>query len=96
VVPSLWFEGPPSVILEAFAHGRPVVATAVGAQAAAVPATTGWLAEPDPAALGTALGRARRCDVRRAGAARAEYLGRYTAVRARDALLGHYRACLPR
>lgn len=56
VVPST-SEGLPNVILEAFAFGRPVVATAVGAiSEVVVDGQTGWLVPAhDPSALASAL-----------------------------------------
>jgi glycosyltransferase involved in cell wall biosynthesis len=55
VVPSLWFEGFPLSVVESFARGRPVVATAVGHLRDLVTAEVGWSAEPTPAALAEAL-----------------------------------------
>jgi glycosyltransferase involved in cell wall biosynthesis len=55
-LPSL-SEGLPNIVLEAFAAGRPVVASAVGGVPELVlPGETGWLVPPrDPAALADAL-----------------------------------------
>ncbi|MCF4127577.1 glycosyltransferase family 4 protein [Methylobacterium sp. SyP6R] len=59
VVPSLWYEGLPMVVAEAFAAGTPVVASRIGALAGLVDdGATGLLAEPgDAADLARALGR---------------------------------------
>ncbi|PIK74093.1 glycosyl transferase family 1 [Methylobacterium frigidaeris] len=59
VVPSLWYEGLPMVVAEAYATGTPVVASRIGALAGLVAdGVTGLLAEPgDAADLAGALGR---------------------------------------
>jgi len=50
VVPSLWYEGLPSVIAEAFAVGTPVVASRIGALASLVAdRDTGLLVAPGDA-----------------------------------------------
>ncbi len=46
VVPSRWYENCPYSVLEAFAHGKPVIATNIGGLPELVqPNTTGWLFE---------------------------------------------------
>ena len=51
VLPSLWFEGLPIVVLEAFATGTPVIASRLGSLAELIDeGVTGLLAEPDNAA----------------------------------------------
>jgi len=59
---SSW-EGFPNVVLEALAHGRPVISTDVGdASAMVVPGRTGWLVPPeDPEALAGALDELAAC-----------------------------------
>ncbi|MDP3713060.1 MAG: glycosyltransferase [Mycobacteriales bacterium] len=55
IVPSRWFEGFPRVIVEAFALGTPVLASALGSLAAVVTPEVGWLAPPDTPSLAAAL-----------------------------------------
>ena len=60
VLPSRW-DGLPLTVLEAFASGRPVVASRVPGLAEVVPTPVGALVPPDdPAALGDALARRLR------------------------------------
>lgn len=46
IVPSVFFEGLPTVILEAFAAGRPVVAAKIRSLEALVTPEVGWQASP--------------------------------------------------
>lgn len=73
VVPSICYEGLPTVIPEAFAAGTPVVASAIGAMPELISeGVTGFLAAPgNPIALAEALGRvlADPAGARRMGAA---------------------------
>ena len=57
VVPSVWYENQPMVVLEAFALGRPVIGTDLGGTPELVdPGRTGWLVPPgDAAALSAAV-----------------------------------------
>ena len=55
VVPSTWTEAFPMVILEAFARGRPVLATDLGGLPSIVTEDVGWTVSPHPDALDAAL-----------------------------------------
>jgi glycosyltransferase involved in cell wall biosynthesis len=55
VAPSLWFEGFPRVVVEAFSHGTPVVATRIGSLAEVVDEAVGWSVEPTASELAAAL-----------------------------------------
>ncbi len=95
VFPSLWYEGLPMAILEAFACGLPVIASRLGAMAEVIEdGRTGLLFRPGDAGDLAAtiawaathpaeLGRMRR-------EARAEFEGRYTAALNYQALIEIY------
>jgi glycosyltransferase involved in cell wall biosynthesis len=76
VVPSVWDEPFGRTVIEAYAHGRPVIATRTGALPELVDHHTGWLVPPETAALRSALelalGDARELE-RRGQAARLRY-----------------------
>jgi glycosyltransferase involved in cell wall biosynthesis len=93
IVSSIWFEALPTVILEAYSCGRPVVATKCGALETLVPTDVGWLAPPDPASLADALTRSHNDPAAEAmgGRARDLYLARYAPEAGLDALLAAYR-----
>jgi glycosyltransferase involved in cell wall biosynthesis len=55
VVPSIWPEALPLIVLEAFANARPVIATNVGGLPAVVTPDVGWVVEPTVDALADAL-----------------------------------------
>jgi len=97
VLPSRW-EGMPYVVLEAFAAGKPVVATPVAGARALVTADCGWLADSiDAEALSSALarcleaGETGRAD--RGAAARARVREHYGVDRMVDRYLELYRSC---
>lgn len=69
VVPSTAPEALPLVVLEALAHGRPVLATEVGGLPGVVGPDVGWLAAPSVAALADRLRTAARDDLADKGAA---------------------------
>ena len=101
VFPSIWYETFGLSIVESFAAGRPVVASAIGALEELVEeGRTGWLFPPgDPAALAACVERAWSDPARSAElgrAARAEYEARYTAERAYQGLLSVYQAARDR
>jgi glycosyltransferase involved in cell wall biosynthesis len=89
-VPSRAPEALPTIVIEAFSHARPVVATPVGAIPEMVDRSVGGIAEPDPVAFAAAL-RATLVDAEARGrAARECYLDRYTVERSVDGLLSVY------
>jgi glycosyltransferase involved in cell wall biosynthesis len=90
VVPSRAPEALPTVVVEAFAHGRAVVAGRAGAMPAMVDERVGALAEPVPEALAKALRESLLDAVDRGAAARGRYLEEYTQDRAVDRLLEIY------
>lgn len=99
VMPSLWYEGLPVTLIEAFATGLPVVASSVGALRSLVESgRTGVLVEPgNPSELARAVSElihdpARLAEMR--AAARAEYERAYTAERNYKRLLDIYGAAL--
>ena len=99
VVPSLWYEGLPMVVAEAFAAGTPVIASRIGALAGLVEdGVTGLLVTPgDPADLARAIERlaSRPDEARRMGeAARAAYLRDWTEEATTAALIDLYRRAL--
>lgn len=55
VMPSLWWEGYPRVICEAFAHGRPVVTSRVVGLASLVGTGLGWTHSAEPSDLAATL-----------------------------------------
>jgi glycosyltransferase involved in cell wall biosynthesis len=81
ILPSLWYEGMPLVVLEAFAAGRPVIASQLGAAAEMVDDSNG-LSFPagDAAALRTQVAWLVEHDAeaeQMAAAARTTYLANY-------------------
>lgn len=99
VLASDW-EGFPNAVLEALAHGKPVVATDVGDVRALVkPGVSGWIVQPkDPAALASALGefltlsRERRAEMGRAGSS--FVLDEYSVARLVERTMAVYRTVL--
>ncbi len=95
VMPSIWFEGFPVTVAEAFAAGTPVIASRIGALAEIVEdGRTGWLVNPgDPAELAAAIDRALSDPIEaaaRGAAARQTYRARYTAEAALASLEAIY------
>lgn len=97
VMPSVWFEGFPLVVLEAFASGTPLVASRIGSLAEIVEdGVTGLLVDPDdPAALSERMrwALAHPDEMRAMGArARQVYEDRYRGPAHLAMLLDAYRA----
>lgn len=89
VVPSVVYEGFPRVVVEAFARGRPVVATDVGPLPGIVTPDRGWVSPPAAGALRAVLESVTADPVRGANA-RAHYLAELTPERAMRTLLDVY------
>jgi glycosyltransferase involved in cell wall biosynthesis len=98
VVPSLWYEGFPTVVAEAFAHGRPVIALDNPNMRSVVDGG-GWLAAPNPDRLAATLRRVlgRPQDIRRvAAAARHRYEQEMTPEVSYELLMSAYTAAVRR
>jgi glycosyltransferase involved in cell wall biosynthesis len=91
VVPSVWHDVQPTVILESLAAGRPVLGTAMGGIPYAV-GDGGWTVPATVDALAAALPRARADAGARAGAARARYESTFHPGVVTDQLIAIYRS----
>lgn len=95
VIPSLCFEAFSLAAIEAFARGRPVVATNTGALTDLVTPLVGWTCQnSDPAELAATISRAlsdRHALERRGSAARSLYEASYTPQSSAQALLNVYK-----
>lgn len=99
VFPSVWYEGFPLTIVEAFACGLPVIASRIGGIPEIVEdGRTGWLVEPgNPDAWARAIKEAwddpEEC-ARRGREARAEYLAKYTPEKNYEQLMAIYESVI--
>jgi glycosyltransferase involved in cell wall biosynthesis len=92
VVPSIWYEGAPRIITEAWAHARPIVATSIGALASIVGPSTGWTGPTDAEAFSHTLAQVTPDGAERKGlAARGEYVRTSTPSAVLEALVTVYR-----
>lgn len=96
VIPSVWFEALPTVVLEAYASGRPIVAARFGALEGLVPPEAGWLAPPNLHGLSETLHRSRHDPGAAAmgESARRLYLANYAPEAGLAALLAAYEEVL--
>jgi glycosyltransferase involved in cell wall biosynthesis len=58
-IPSIWYEGLPTIFVQAISHARPVLVTTVGSLARVVSRDNAWIVEPDVASIAAALADAR-------------------------------------
>jgi glycosyltransferase involved in cell wall biosynthesis len=91
VVPPLWHDVLPTVVIEALAAGRPVLGTALGGVPYLV-GDAGWVVEPTAAGLAGALPVARAGAAGRAPAARARFRSTFHPEVVTGQLLDVYRA----
>ena len=92
IVPSTWAEGFGRVAVESFSHGRPVIATRMGALATIVDDTVGWTCDTAPRSLADTIVSASAESTHAKGvAARERYLKRYTPAAVLDHLVNTYR-----
>ncbi len=96
IVSPIGFEALPTVVLEAYACGRPIVATKVGPLSSLVPSDAGWLASADPESLAGALRQSCRDPKAATMATRARelYLARYSPDAVLDTLVSAYRSVI--
>jgi len=95
IAPSLWYEGFPLTIVEAFSHGRPVVVTNVGSAGSVVDNTTGWVIRPTMGDLVSVIDRWDENDAAARGQnARRRYLAEFTPEVAQNKLIDTYKAVL--
>jgi glycosyltransferase involved in cell wall biosynthesis len=90
LVPSVWYEAMPMVVVEAFSRGRPVLGTGHGALADLIDPTVGWLCDPTVASLGAALRRAAATPLPDPAAPRRRYEEQYRGDEAAGWLLDQY------
>jgi glycosyltransferase involved in cell wall biosynthesis len=96
VFPSIWFEGFPMAIVEAFSRGTPVIASRLGSMAEIVQAgKNGWLIEPgNPDQLADAIGHVFGDDpisaARLRASTRTDFEEHYTAERNYERLMLTY------
>jgi glycosyltransferase involved in cell wall biosynthesis len=93
-IPSIWYEGLPTIFVQALARGRPVVTTSVGSLGRAVDTAVGWVAEPAVEPLAAALQEARGADDMRGRRARALYEREYSETVGLERLRAIYDECL--
>jgi glycosyltransferase involved in cell wall biosynthesis len=96
VVPSRWPEGVPRVLIEAFSHGRPVIASDVGSLAEVVTRDVGWTCNPAPINIAETLREAFAAPkelAAKGAAARRRYVGYHSPEQATRSLLEAY-SCL--
>lgn len=99
VIPSLWYEGFPLVVVEAFAMGKPIVASNLGSLGSIIThGETGWLFPTgDPAELASAVREAYANPARLAEVglnARTEFNAHYSAENNYQQLVAIYGAAL--
>jgi glycosyltransferase involved in cell wall biosynthesis len=95
VVPSTAPEALPLVVLEAFAHGRPVVTLSVSGLDDVVDGDVGWVSAPTPDDLAETLRQAADGDLDvRGSAARASYEARFAPDVVMQAQLDIYRSVI--
>lgn len=95
VVPSVWYEGLPRTVVEAFSYGRPVIASQLGSLGSVVDDRVGWLAAPTVQSLASTLRRVSPEACAQKGLAALErFWSTHSAEAAADSLIAIYEHAL--
>ena len=90
IVPSIWFDPCPTVVIEALSRGTPVLATRMGGLPELVDERCGWTVAPTSETLSIGIDIAFREAASKRAGARAAYLERFTPEASYERLMSAY------